>query len=190
MAGPDDGGEARRAQSIERDPGDRLREPREQSGHSGDVSVVLARLVRGAEIDVLDLRRVDARPLDGRSDRRGCEVVRPDVRQRAAVPPDGRADGGEDHCATHDPTLSRIALVAVRDFLRNPFSFLFTRSSGEDRIAQYVIREHQRGRALAEILEDPYIKNRTTPQERARLLDRPEVVRALGHDVVESAKPS
>ncbi|HEU6444296.1 MAG TPA: hypothetical protein VFL61_04490 [Gaiellaceae bacterium] len=78
--------------------------------------------------------------------------------------------------------------MAFRDFLRNPFSFLFTRSSGEDRIAQYVIREHGRGRPLAEILEDPYIRNRTTPQERARLLDRPEVVRALGHDVVESAR--
>jgi hypothetical protein len=78
--------------------------------------------------------------------------------------------------------------VAFRDFLRNPFSFLFTRASGEDRIAQYVIREHERGRPLAEILEDPYIRNRTTPHERARLLDRPEVVRALGRDVVESAK--
>jgi hypothetical protein len=86
-------------------------------------------------------------------------------------------------------TVSRIDLVAVRDFLRNPFSFLFTRSSSEERIAQYVIREHERGRKLAEILEDPYVRNRTTPQERARLLDRPEVVRALGHDVVESARP-
>jgi hypothetical protein len=87
-------------------------------------------------------------------------------------------------------TVSRIALVAFRDFLRNPFSFLGARGSGEDRIAQYVIREHERGRPLTEILEDPYIKNRTTPQERARLLDRPEVVLALGHDVVESAKPT
>ena len=86
-------------------------------------------------------------------------------------------------------TVSRIGHVAFRDFLRNPFSFLFTRSSSEDRIAQYVIREHERGRPLSEILEDPYIRNRTTPQERARLLDRPEVVRALGHDVVESARP-
>jgi hypothetical protein len=87
-------------------------------------------------------------------------------------------------------TLSRIGRVALRDLLRNPFSFLSSRPSSQDRIAQYVIREHQRGRSLEEILEDPYIKNRTTPQERARLLDRPEVVRALGHDVVESAKQS
>ena len=78
--------------------------------------------------------------------------------------------------------------MAISDFLRNPFSFLFTRSSGEDRIAAYVIREHERGRPLAEILDDPYIKNRTTPQERERLLDRPEVVRALGRSTIEEAK--
>ena len=74
--------------------------------------------------------------------------------------------------------------MALRDVFRN----LFARSQGEDRIAQYVIREHERGRALNEILDDPYIKNRTTEQERARLLDRPEVVRALGRDTVESAR--
>ena len=78
--------------------------------------------------------------------------------------------------------------MALSDFLRNPFSFLFTRSSGEDRIAAYVIREHERGRPLTEILDDPYIKNRTTPLERERLLDRPEVVRALGQATVEAAK--
>ncbi len=76
----------------------------------------------------------------------------------------------------------------LSDFLRNPFSFLTARSSTEERLAAYVIREHERGRALAEILDDPYIKNRTTASERERLLDRPEVIRALGRDTVESAK--
>jgi hypothetical protein len=47
-----------------------------------------------------------------------------------------------------------------------------------------VIREHERGRALAEILEDPYIRNRATPHEQARLLDRPEVIHALGESTV------
>ena len=41
-----------------------------------------------------------------------------------------------------------------------------------------LIREHERGRALAEILEDPYVRNRTTPLERERLLDRPEFTAA------------
>lgn len=66
-------------------------------------------------------------------------------------------------------------------FLRNPFSFLFARSSQEDRLAAYVIREHDRGRALDEVLDDPYVRNRATPQQVARLLDRPDVIHALGH---------
>jgi hypothetical protein len=69
-------------------------------------------------------------------------------------------------------------------FLRNPFSFLFARSGKEDRVAAYIIREHERGRPLAEILEDPYIRNRCTEQELARLLDEPEVVHALGEGAV------
>jgi hypothetical protein len=73
-------------------------------------------------------------------------------------------------------------VVDLRKFARNPFSFLFTRSSTEDRIAAYLIREHRRGRPLDEILEDPYIRNRTTESQRARLLDRPEVIHALGRD--------
>jgi hypothetical protein len=74
------------------------------------------------------------------------------------------------------------------DFLRAPFSGLFTRTTHIDRVAAYVIREHERGRSLAEILEDPYVRNRTTPQERERLLDRPEVIRALGDDVIGQAR--
>jgi hypothetical protein len=73
--------------------------------------------------------------------------------------------------------------------LKDMFSFLFQRSSAEERVAQYVIREHDRGRPLAEILEDKYVINRLqTPQQRARLLDRPEIVHAVGGDTVESAK--
>jgi hypothetical protein len=75
-------------------------------------------------------------------------------------------------------------VARLAEFLRNPFSFLFARSSHEDRVAAYVIREHGRGRSLAEILEDPYVRNRCTPAERERLLDRPEVIRALGDDVI------
>jgi hypothetical protein len=47
-----------------------------------------------------------------------------------------------------------------------------------------VIREHERGRALAEILDDPYVRNRAHPQEIARLLDRPEVIHAIGESTV------
>jgi hypothetical protein len=75
-------------------------------------------------------------------------------------------------------------VVQLSSFLRNPFSFLFARSGKEERLAAYVIREHERGRALSEILDDPYIRNRATPHELARILDRPEIVRALGDSVV------
>jgi hypothetical protein len=73
-------------------------------------------------------------------------------------------------------------------FLRNPFSFLFAGSSKEERIAAYIIREHDRGRRLSEILEDPYLRNRATEQELARLLERPEVVEALGRATVAEAQ--
>jgi hypothetical protein len=46
--------------------------------------------------------------------------------------------------------------------LRSPFSFLFAGSSKDERIAAYIIREHERGRRLGEIVEDPYIRNRAT----------------------------
>jgi hypothetical protein len=76
----------------------------------------------------------------------------------------------------------------LSSLLRSPFSFLFARSSNEDRVAAYVIREHARGRGLSEILEDRYVQNRLTPEQRRRLLDRPEVVHALGDDVVEETR--
>jgi hypothetical protein len=76
----------------------------------------------------------------------------------------------------------------LSELFRNPFSFLSARSSNEDRVAAYVIREHERGRSLTEILDDPYVKNRLTPQEQERLLDRPELIRALGDDVVTAAR--
>ena len=75
--------------------------------------------------------------------------------------------------------------------LKDIFSSLFQRSAGEDRVAQYVIREHDRGRPLAEILEDRYVLNRLqSPEQRARLLDRPEVLQAVGSDTAEAAKAS
>ena len=76
----------------------------------------------------------------------------------------------------------------LTSLLRSPFSFLFARSSTEDRVAAYVIREHSRGRALDEILEDRYIQNRLTPHQRLRLLDRPEVIQALGDETVEDTR--
>ena len=71
---------------------------------------------------------------------------------------------------------------------RDLFSFLFQRSSAEERIAAYVIREHDRGRSLDDILDDPYVRNRCSEHEVARLLDRPDVLKAIGDDIAEAAK--
>jgi hypothetical protein len=76
----------------------------------------------------------------------------------------------------------------MKSFLRNPFSFLFTTSGAEDRVAAYVIREHDRGRTLDDILDDPYVVNRLSEQDVARVLERPEVVKAIGDDIAEAAR--
>ena len=71
-------------------------------------------------------------------------------------------------------------------FFRNPFSFLFTTKSSEERCAAYVIREHDRGRSLGDILDDPYVANRLSQSEIARMLERPEIVKAIGDDMVNA----
>ena len=58
--------------------GDGVGEAREQHRHPCDVAIVLARLVRAAQVDVLDLRGRDAGPLHRGGDRVRREVVRAD----------------------------------------------------------------------------------------------------------------
>jgi hypothetical protein len=78
--------------------------------------------------------------------------------------------------------------VGFVDAIRGAFSFLSTRSQAEERIAQYVIREHHRGRPLNEILQDHYVTNRLSPEQVRRMLDRPEVLHELGEDLVSNAR--
>ncbi len=80
--------------------------------------------------------------------------------------------------------------MGLVDAIKGAFSFLGSRSQSEERIAQYVIREHHRGRPLHEILEDKYVTNRCTPEQVRRLLDRADVIHAVGEDVVSSTKTS
>jgi hemerythrin-like domain-containing protein len=81
-------------------------------------------------------------------------------------------------------------VARLASIVRNPFAFLFTRSSAEEQVVAYLIREHRRGRRLTEILQDRYVQNRLTPHQQARLLDRPEVVHALGEQDVDLARES
>ena len=83
-----------------------------------------------------------------------------------------------------------LPMGAIGRFFRSVFSFLGTRSTQEERVAAYVIREHERGRAVAEILDDPYVRNRCSSAEVARILDRPDVIKAIGDDLAADAKTS
>ena len=60
-------------------------------------------------------------------------------------------------------------------------------SSKEDALAAYIVREHRSGRSLDDILDDPYLKNRATEEQRLRLLERPDVIRAVGEDTAAMA---
>ena len=60
----------------------------------------------------------------------------------------------------------------------------------EEQVAAYLIREHRQGRRVEEILQDRYVLNRLTPHQQARLLDRPDVIHALGEHNVDAARQS
>lgn len=81
-------------------------------------------------------------------------------------------------------------MLRLSSLLRNPFSFLFARSSAEERVCAYVIREHQRGRDLDEIMRDRYVQNRLSPQQQDRLLDQPDLIQAVGDDTIAAARQS
>jgi hypothetical protein len=72
----------------------------------------------------------------------------------------------------------------VRDIMRSPFAFLFTTSREENLVAEHLIREHHRGRALTEILQDAYVTNRLASDQVDRVLERNDVLQAFGEDMV------
>ena len=77
-------------------------------------------------------------------------------------------------------------MARLTDLIRNPLAFLFTRAPTEELLAEYVVREHHRGRSVEEILDDPYVRNRATPEQIRHVFERPEVIHALGDDIVNA----
>lgn len=61
---------------------------------------------------------------------------------------------------------------------------LLSHPQSEELAAEHIVREHHRGRALSEILADTYLTNRCTKEQIRRLLDRPEIVRAVSEDLL------
>ena len=55
-------------------------------------------------------------------------------------------------------------------------------------MVRYVIREVAGGRALADVMQDAYIANRADRVDARRLLDRPEIIDAVGDDVAEDLR--
>ena len=101
VTGGHDRRQTRGAETVQRDTCDRLRKAGEKRGHPRDVAVVLARLVRAAEVDVVDRAAVDRGSLHRGGDGDPREIVRPHARERTRVPPDRRANRGENDCARH-----------------------------------------------------------------------------------------
>ena len=147
--------------------------------------VIGPRLVRGAEVDVDHTPdRPDPTGLALDPDR---DALLAAVLVHTADGPLGEASlvGAPAHRAR---VIQSSRVTRFADLLKQPFSFLFARGSSEERVAAYVIREHELGRSLEEILRDRYVQNRLTPAEQNRLLDRPEVIRSLGDDMIEEAR--
>jgi Mn-dependent DtxR family transcriptional regulator len=57
-------------------------------------------------------------------------------------------------------------------------------SQKEELVAEHVVREHHGGRSLDEILKDDYVTSRLPADQVNRILDRPDVVGAIGEDIL------
>lgn len=53
----------------------------------------------------------------------------------------------------------------------------------EERVADYVIREVRNGRKLADVLNDPYVKNRLNSEKLAHVLENPEIGAAIEEQI-------
>jgi hypothetical protein len=73
---------------------------------------------------------------------------------------------------------------------KNLFAVFTQRSSAEEHVARYVIREHDAGRSLDEILADTYVQSRLNAEQQRRLLDRRDIIEAISGDILEATKAS
>src|SRR6202035_2624716 len=101
------GVEAGRAQPVDGDAGDRIRQPGQQKRHAGDVAIVLAGLVGTAEEHFVEPRPIGLFVAgDQRLDRHRGQVVGAYLGERTAVTTDRGARGIADKDVSHR-TLSK-----------------------------------------------------------------------------------
>ncbi len=72
--------------------------------------------------------------------------------------------------------------MGLRESISSAFSF------GKNRKlelgAEHLITEHHKGRPLDEIMKDSYIVNLLSPNQVPQLLERPDVLKTFGDDLV------
>jgi hypothetical protein len=62
------------------------------------------------------------------------------------------------------------------------------RGAVHKRLIEYVVRQLGAQRPLADVLQDPYVLNRSTPLQRRALLEEPEIVDAVSDDVLATLR--
>jgi hypothetical protein len=67
--------------------------------------------------------------------------------------------------------------MSIKDEVRK---LIHTESAQHKRLIEYVVRQLGAGRSLQQVLDDPYVTNRSTTIDRRALLEEPEVVEAAG----------
>jgi len=77
---------------------------------------------------------------------------------------------------------------SINDRIRQFFDDLAT-DPVEERVVEYVIREVNNGRRLMEVIDDPYVRNRLSDEKREHILENPEVVHALEHEIQSAFQP-
>jgi len=77
---------------------------------------------------------------------------------------------------------------SINDRIRQFFEDLAT-DPVEERVVEYVIREVNNGRRLMEVIDDPYVRNRLSDEKREHILENPEVVDALEHEIQTAFQP-
>jgi hypothetical protein len=68
------------------------------------------------------------------------------------------------------------------DLYSSPFAVFHVGPAREQRILGYILREHRRGRPLAEILDDRYLA-RWTAEQLGLVLELPALIRGLADDL-------
>ena len=115
--------QAAAAEAVDRRAADAAWQAGQQRHDSADVEPLLLLLLRVAEHDVFDRRRIDAGSLDERLHHRRGEIVGANVAKDAPLgvsPPDGRPAAVNDHWSFHsevtiaDELVSEAASVAGR----------------------------------------------------------------------------